>query len=484
MPVQPMAHSTSSPQMGVKQVLALDLGASSGRAVLGRYDGERVTIHEIRRFGNDAVNIHGTLYWDVLRLFHEIKASMVEATQTYGPIDSLAVDTWGVDFGLLNAQGELIANPVHYRDNRTEGMAELVFATLSKEALYTLTGNQIMPLNTLFQLVAIQQKQPHVLTQTQRLLFMPDLLNYFLTGKQVTEQTIASTSQLYDVSHKQWATALREQLDLPDILGELVPPGTVIGTTTDLLSRELGIPPMDVIAVCSHDTQSAIMAVPADNDPFIYLSCGTWSLLGTEVSSPILSQKAIDHNITNEVGYDNRISFLKNITGLFILNQCKAQWDREGQVYTYAQLSALAADCGDFSSRIDPEDPVFAQIGNMPQHIRDYCQRTNQVVPSTMGHYVRCIYESLALAYKKALADIEDCTGQTYPVIYMVGGGSRSALFCQIIADTTGRQVSAGPVEATVLGNILLQLMSKGHIADLAHARQIVKRSETIHIYS
>ena len=485
MPVQPMAHCTNSvAPVGVKQVLALDFGASSGRAVLGRYDGNKVSLHEIRRFGNDAVNVHGTLYWDVLRLFHEIKESIMTATSVYGQIDSLAIDTWGVDFGLINAQGELIANPVHYRDQRTQGMCEELFKTLPESELYTLTGNQIMELNTLFQLMALQRQQPHLLEQTKRLLFMPDLFNYFLTGNQITEQSIASTSQLYDISQKQWSAKLSNHLNLPDILGEVVASGAVIGQTTAQLNQELGIEPIDVIAVCSHDTQSAIVAVPTDSQDFIYLSCGTWSLLGTETFAPILSQKAMDHNITNELGYGNRISFLKNITGLFILNQCKQQWDRDGQVYTYEQLSQLASDCADFATRIEPDDALFAGVGNMPEKIRAYCVRTGQPAPTTPGEYVRCIYESLALSYQKALAEIEDCTGKTYPTIYMVGGGSRSALFCQIIADTTGRQVSSGPVEATVLGNVLVQLMSKGYVTDIAHARQIVKQSETIVTYN
>ena len=478
------------------QILAIDFGASSGRAVLGRFDGKRITLHEIKRFSNDPVAVHGTLYWDVLRLFYEIKESIVIATKTYGDIDSIAVDTWGVDFGLLNEAGELIQNPVHYRDVRTRGIVGELFKKLPKEEGYSITGNQIMEFNTAFQLMSVIKNKPYLMEQARHLLFMPDLFNYFLTGVMQTEETIASTSQLYDISQKAWSPKIIEAIGIPNILGKPVKSGTIIGQTAESLNQELGIAkPIDVIAVCSHDTQSAIVAVPTEQEDFVYLSCGTWSLLGTEMDLPILDKKSMDYNITNEACYGGKVSFLKNITGLFILSECKKQWEREGtgtlhkdplhkDLLSYEELSQLAEQYDGFDTVIDPEDPLFAEIGNMPKNIRDYCERTDQQPPTEIGQYVRCVYESLGITYRRALADIEDCTGKTYPTIYMVGGGSRSSLFCRIIAKTTGRKVVSGPAEATILGNMLVQLMSKGHVKDVVQAREIVRVSEEITTYS
>lgn len=466
----------------LRHILAFDFGASSGRSVLGMFDGETITLKEIKRFANDPVHVNNTLYWDVLRLFYELKESIVIVKQTYGHIDSIGIDTWGVDFGLIDSYGELITNPVHYRDKRTQGQVTQALTKLSKQELYQATGNQIMELNTAFQLLALKKKQPHLIEQTASILLMPDLFNYFLTGVMLTDETIASTTQLFDPIQKIWAKPLMDKLKLPNLFCKLVKSGTLIGQTTTAINTELAIDPTDVIAVCSHDTQSAQVAVPSLEKDFVFLSCGTWSVLGTELDAPILNAKASTYNITNEAAYGNRVSFIKNITGLFILNECKKQWDREGQSFSFEELSKQASlyPC---DSLIDPDDPMFSHIGNMPKKIANYCIKTNQSVPEAVGEYVNCIYKSLSVAYHNALREIEDCTGKQYETLYVVGGGSKSAVFCQIIANNINRKVVSGPSEATVLGNMLVQLISKGNIKDLHTARQLVRASENIQTY-
>lgn len=460
------------------KVLAIDFGASGGRVMLGTYDGSRISAEEIHRFSNDPVIVNGTMYWDVLRLFFEIKQGLIKAKK-YGKIDSLGVDTWGVDFGLLDESGYLLENPVHYRDSRTEGMLEKSFRLIPRETFYQLTGNQFMEINTAFQLLSLKEQRPDLLSRTDCLLLMPDLFNYFLSGVKKSERSIVSTTQMSNPCEAGWSMEVAEKLGLPkDILTEVVPTGTVLGPILPEIREELGIEPMDVIAIAGHDTQSALTAVPAKEEDFIFVSCGTWSLFGTELEEPIVTSQSEKLNITNETGTEGKTSFLKNIIGLWLIQESRRQWRREGKEYSFSQLEEMAKQAEPFQCFIDPDAPEFVPAGNIPKRIREYCQRTGQKLPETEGEIVRCINESLALKYRYALEEIKTCTGKDYHAIHMVGGGTQSKLLCSFTACANGIPVIAGPIEATVYGNIAIQLMAKGKIADLKEARKVIADSE------
>ncbi len=465
------------------KVLAVDYGASGGRVMLGKYDGERITVQEIHRFSNDPVTVNGTMYWDVLRLFHEMKQGMIKA-KAYGGAESIGVDTWGVDFGLLDEKGYLLENPVHYRDGRTEGMLEKGFAKIPREHFYGITGNQFMEINTAFQLLALKEQRPELLARADCLLLMPDLFNYFLSGVKKSERSIVSTTQMGNPSEPGWVTEVTEKFGIPEkILTEVVPTGTVLGTIREEIKEELGIGEMDVIAVAGHDTQCALTAVPAKEEDFIFVSCGTWSLFGTELARPIVTEQSEKLNITNETGTDGRTSFLKNIIGLWLVQESRRQWMREGKEYSFSQLEKLAEEAEPFRCFIDPDAPEFVPAGNIPERIREYCGRTGQKVPQTEGEIVRCINESLALKYRYVLEEIKACTQKEYGAIHMVGGGIQSKLLCKFTAHANGIPVIAGPVEATVFGNIAIQLMAKGVIKDLAEARKVIADSDRPVVY-
>ena len=465
-----------------KCVLSFDLGASGGRAVLGAYDGSRIRMEELHRFTNDPVHLGRTMYWDVLRLFHEMKQGLLKARGH--AISSIGTDTWGVDFGLLDADGVLLENPVHYRDRRTVGIASEAFKKISRESLYHVTGNQIMEINTVFQLLALRQKRPALLDRASTLLLMPDLLNYFLSGEKKTEYSIASTTQMLDAHSRTWSREVLDALELPaHILTDIVPTATPVGRMTEELSAELGMGRPDIIAVAGHDTQSAMAGVPTGEEDFIFLSCGTWSLLGTELAEPIINETSAACNITNEGGYGARISFLKNLIGLWLIQESRRQWMREGHEYSYGELEQMAAAAPAQRSFIRPDDPAFLPSGDMPLRIRAACERTGQPVPETVGEVIRCIDESLVLSYRAALTEIETCTGKHYDKIYLIGGGVQSRLLAQLTADACGRTVLAGPVEATVLGNIALQLIAAGEVKDLAEARALIRTSSDITAY-
>ena len=461
-----------------RQVLAVDIGASSGRVMLGIYNGEQIRIQEIHRFPNDPVLLGDTMYWDFLRLFFEIKQGLIKA-KAYGAIDSIAVDTWGVDFGLLDEEGHLLANPVHYRDQRTVGMLAAAFEKIDRKKCYQITGNQIMEINTVFQLLALAGKKPKLLKDAKTLLFMPDLFHYYLSGTAKNEYSIASTSQLLDAREKTWSKELFSALELPaDLMQEIVPSGTRLGMIRSTLQKELGIGPMEVIAAAGHDTQSALVAVPAKEKDFIFISCGTWSLFGTELDAPVINSLTEQYNITNEGGYDGKTSFLKNIIGLWLIQESRRQWIREGKEYSFGHLEQMAAHATPFASLIDPDAPEFVPAGNIPERIREFCRRTGQNIPESAGSIVRCIHESLALKYRSALEEIKSCTGKSYQVIHMVGGGTQSTLLCQMTANACACPVIAGPVEATVYGNAAVQLLAAGAIKNLEEARSLIAASE------
>lgn len=460
-----------------KQVLAIDFGASSGRAMLGIFDGKTVRIEELRRFSNDPVTVNGTMYWDVLRLLHEVKQSLMTANRN-GEINSVAIDTWGVDFGLLDKKGFLLENPVHYRDSRTAGMVERSGELISHDKLYQITGNQFMEINTAFQLLSLKEKRPDLLKRADKLLLMPDLFNYFLCGKKAAEASIASTTQMFDCVRKDWSHEVAGALGLPqEILPEVIQSGTVLGSLSDSLCSELEIRPAKVIAVAGHDTQCAMAATPATEKDFIFLSCGTWSLLGTELDSPVIDSRSREYNLTNECGYGGKTSFLKNIIGLWLIQESRRQWMREGMSYSFADLEQMARDSAPLRSFIDPDDPVFVPAGNIPKRIREYCSKTGQPVPDGIGEVVRCIVESLALKYRDSVEEISGCTGKTYETIYMLGGGTRDRLLCEMTAAACGCTVFAGPEEATVLGNVMIQLLATKDIDTVETGRRIIADS-------
>nr|WP_304059334.1 FGGY-family carbohydrate kinase [Enterocloster clostridioformis] len=469
--------------MDQKKVLAVDLGASSGRVMIGMFDGERISIEELHRFSNDPVMLNGTMYWDFLRLFFEIKQGIIKARK-HGSIDSIGVDTWGVDFGLVDNNGKLLENPVHYRDSRTSGMLDKSFEKIKRERFYQITGNQFMEINTAFQLMSLLENRRELLERTEALLMMPDLFNYFLCGKRISEYSIASTTQMLDARERVWSREVLERLGIPGrILQPVVPCGTRLGKLTPEICLELGIEPMDVIAVAGHDTQSALAAVPATGEDFIFISCGTWSLFGTELDYPIINQQSERFNITNEGGCQGKVSFLKNIIGLWLIQESRRQWIREGREYNFGHLEQMAAESRPFKSLIDPDAPVFVPAGDVPERIRAYCRESEQEIPSNEAEIVRCIDESLALKYRMAFDEIRECTGKEYPAIHMVGGGTQSGLLCQLTANACGCPVIAGPVEATVLGNVAMQLLAVDAVKDLAQVRRVVGASAQVKVY-
>lgn len=467
-----------------KRVLAFDFGASSGRAMLGKFDGEKIALEEIHRFSNDPVKLGNTLYWDVYRLFYEVKQGISKAALA-GGFDSIGVDTWGVDFGLIGADGALMEAPVHYRDSRNIGMTDKALTMFPRDRFYKITGNQFMDINTVFQLLSLKLKRPHMLKNARTLLLMPDLFNYLLTGVKHTEVSIASTTQMMNAVNKSWSETVLNALRLPkNLLTEIVPSGTVVGRLREDICNELNAPPAEVIAVCGHDTQCAVCAVPAESEDFIFISCGTWSLFGTEVSEPIINEMSERLNITNETGYGGRTTFLKNIIGLWLIQESRRQFGREGKSFSYAELEKLALETEPFKCFIDPDAPEFVPEGDIPGRVRGYCRRKGQPVPETEGEIMRCIYESLALKYRMAFDKIKECTGKKYGTIHLVGGGAKDGLLCQMTANACNCTVSAGPVEATAYGNIAVQLISAGVIPDMAAARRIIAASGSVKTFA
>lgn len=470
--------------MKKKLVLAIDLGASSGRAIIGSYDDDVITLQEVHRFSNDPVNVMGTMYWDVLRLFHEIKQSIIKA-KPYGRIESIAIDTWGVDFGLLDKNGRLLENPVHYRDCRTHGTLKRISDYISHKRLYEITGIQLMKINTVFQLLAIKESRPELLESADKLLLMPDLFAYLLTGKMQAEMSIASTTQLFDAKEKCWSEEIISALGLPmSLFAPIVKSGSEYGVLSKQICAELDVEPCKVISICGHDTQSAQIAVPTDKESFAFLSCGTWSLLGTEIDNPIITEASARLNVSNETCYGGKTSCLKNIIGLWLIQESRRQWQREGKDYSYAALESMARNCEPLKCFINPDDDAFVPAGNIPERVREYCKRTNQYVPLNDGEVIRCIYDSLAMKYREAVSELEECTGKSFKKLHMVGGGTKDRLLACLTANACGITVSCGPVEATAFGNCALQLMNENEIESLAEARKVISRSEKLYYFT
>jgi len=458
--------------------VAVDLGAQSGRVAVGELDGERLTVREAHRFPNVAVQTRGTLHWDVLRLYRDVLDGLrLAATQT-GPVTSVSVDSWAVDFALLDRKGNLVQNPVHYRDKRRgRGMNEALTRIPARE-LYERTGIQLLPINTVFELAALVAEDDPVLAGADTLLLIPDLMHYWLCGSRSSEWTNATTTQCLDARTGGWADDLLDRLDVPtDLLPDVVAPGTPLGALEDDVAEEASLSGAEVVACATHDTGSAVAAVPFRTAGSAFISAGTWSLVGVEVPRAVVSDVSFAANLTNEGGVGGTFRLLRNVTGLWLLHECQAAWARDGHDYSYEELCRLAAEAPALLSFVDPDDPAFVLPGDMPARIGSYCARSGQPVPIEPGAVARCILESLALKHAHAVELVARATEVTPPEIHVVGGGSRNELLCRWTAEASGRPVLAGPEEATLLGNLLVQAIAQRELGSLSEARELVRAS-------
>ncbi len=472
--------------MGNATFLAFDFGAESGRAVLGRLEDNKLDLEVVHRFPNGPVNVSGHIHWNVLGLFHEVQVGLKKAVEmTGGNIDGVGVDTWGVDFGLLDDRGELLLNPFHYRDSRTDGTMEELFKTVSQQEVFERTGIQFLPFNTLYQLYEMRKWGSPALFQADCMLMMADLFHYWLTGEKVVEFSNATTSQCFNPLKGDWAYDMLDKLGIPTkMLPEVVQPGTKIGQIAPYLMQTMGgIGDIDVIVPATHDTGSAVAAVPAEGDCHAYISSGTWSLMGVELNAPLINGQALELGFTNEGGVDGTYRFLTNIMGLWIVQECKRTWAAAGEDIDYGTLAQMASESEGCVSIIDPDDLRFMPPGDMPARVQEYCQETGQKVPQEKGEIVRVVLDSLALKYRMTLESIEKLLGKELSPIHIVGGGIQNTLLNQLTADATGKPVVTGPVEATAMGNLLVQAMGKGIVGSLDEARQVVRNSVEVNTY-
>ncbi len=461
--------------MGNSQVhLAVDLGAGSGRVVAGIYDGAKLELSVMNRFPNNATKEADGWHWQFENLFNDIKRGIAEAVKRYGDaVVSVGVDTWGVDYGLLDANGKLICAPFQYRDARTNGMQERAFQLMPRREIYDRTGIQFLFFNTLFQLLADKN-----LERAEHLLFMPDLVHYFLTGVRANEKSIASTSQLISPQKQEWDRDLIRAMNFPEkIFGRLIDAGTVLGGLLPEIAAETGAKNLQVIAPAGHDTASAVVGVPSEEASPVFLSSGTWSIMGRELTSPMISEKSFAAAFSNEGGVFGTTRFLKNIAGMWLLQECKRAWDAEGQTVSYDELQSQAQNSPPFAAFIDPDAPDFQAPANMPEAITQFCRRTGQTPPANFGAFTRMIFESLALKYRSVRESLEQVTGKPVEKIYVVGGGCQNHLLNQFAADALDCAVVCEPVEATSTGNIIMQLIALNKIGSLAEGRAVVRRS-------
>lgn len=464
----------------VKTYIAVDLGAESGRVMLGSVSADKLALEEIHRFDNGPVEENDTLRWDFERLLSEVKTGIGKAAkQAGGDISGIGVDSWGVDFGLLDAEGKLIERPYHYRDSRTDAMMDKAFELMSKREIYENTGIQFMQLNSLYQVLAMRLANYEALAKTKQLIFIGDLFSYFLCGQAFGEYSLASTSQMMDMKTGKWSKPIFDKLSLPiDIMPDIVETGTVVGQLTKQIADELGCNQIPVIATASHDTASAVAAVPAEqNNNWAYLSSGTWSLMGVEVPDAVVNRKSFQYEFTNEGGVENTIRLLKNIMGLWLMQECRRQWRREGVELSYPEMTDMAQKAEPFARHIEVDYSGFLAPGDMPERINSYLAETGQKPIDDKGQMVRVILESLALKYRVVMERIEDITGQKIDCLHIVGGGIQNELLCQFTANAIGKKVIAGPIEATASGNLLIQAKATAQIETLAELRKIVRNS-------
>lgn len=471
------------------KMLAVDLGASSGRGIVGGFNGELLNIREIHRFPNTPVSLNGNFHWDIMRIFQEIKNSILKCSLSGDAaiknIKSIGIDTWGVDYGYIDKKGALLSNPYNYRDARTDGIQDYAFGIIPYSDIYDITGIQSMNFNTIYQILSDIKERPWIVEAADKMLFTPDLLGYFLTGEMKMEYTIASTGAILDAFSKGISYDLLTKFGIPSSLFcGITMPGTMGGSLLPQIKEEIGPINAKLVNIASHDTASAVISVPAKEDDYIYISSGTWSLMGVESKVPIINEQSKKHGFTNEGGAGGTIRFLKNITGLWLEQESKRQWENEGYAVTFDEFTELALAEIPFTCFIDPDDIKFSPPGNMPKRIAEFCKNTKQgTIPQTMGQTIRCIFESLALKYRFTIEKIEEITGKKYKSINIVGGGTREKILCQWAANACGIPVYAGPVEATAIGNIAMQAAAMGEISGIGQAREIIRNSFEIITY-
>jgi len=476
--------------MAEKLYLAIDMGASSGRHVVGRFDGRKIVLEEVYRFENGPVEVAESLYWDLLGQWSHVQAGLRAAAAKFGDtITSVGVDTWGVDFGLLGRGDELLGNPYHYRDKRTNDMMEKAFSIVPREEIFRHTGLQFMQLNTLYQLLAMKLSDSPLLEAAESLLLMPDLFHWLLTGQKYNEFTDASTTQFFDPVRHDWSRELLKKFDLPThILQPIAEPGTNLGRLRPSVAEATGLASAEVVLPGTHDTASAVMAVPAASTPqeqpdWCYISLGTWALMGIEAPKPVVTDQVLQRNFTNEGGVGGTIRLLKNICGLWLVQECRRVWNQAGRNWSWEDLNRLSAAAPPLQSFIDPDAADFLAPQDMPQAIRGFCQRTAQPVPGDEGAVLRCALDSIAMKFRYVLAMCEELAGRRIETIHIVGGGVQNRQLCQAAADACNRRVLAGPVEATATGNLMMQAVAAGDVGSIAEARQVIRDSFQLEQY-
>lgn len=470
--------------------LAVDIGASSGRVLAGQFDGEQITLSEVHRFENGPVHVQDRMYWDILALWASVQEGLRRAAEQFGAsIDSVGVDTWGVDYGLLGPGDELMGNPRHYRDPRNNDMVEKAFDVVSRADIFAETGLQFMQINSLYQLYATSLLNPKLLEQSEDFLMIPDLFNWLLTGEKTNEFSNCTTTQLLNPRTRKWATGLMSSFNIPDrLFRDVTDPGTNLGQLQRSVSDSTGLHDAQVIVPGTHDTASAVLAVPAQSPPsstpdWCYISSGTWSLMGVEVPEPIINEKCLELNFTNEGGVGGTVRLLKNIGGLWVIQECRRIWALQGREYSWERMTQLASEAPPLISLINPDAPDFTAPKDMPEAIRSFCSRTGQPVPDSDAAVVRCALQSLALRYRQVLGWLEELTGASISTIHIVGGGTQNERLSQMAANACNRQVIAGPVEATAIGNAIMQAISLGAVGSIADARQIIADSFAVKTY-
>jgi len=466
--------------MQIYTFLAFDLGATSGRSILATLSGGKLELKELTRFPNAILPVNGKSYWNIYGLYESLKEGLRAAAAQKVKIDAIGIDTWGVDFVYVGKDGSFLGCPRAYRDPYTDGMPEEFFKLVPRKEVYDLTGIQIMNFNSLYQLFAAKREGGSAIEAADKILFMPDALSYMLTGKMVCEYTIASTSQILNPRTKKFDEKLLRTAGVePSIMPEIINPGVVIGPLTDQLAEESGLGKVPVVAVAGHDTGSAIAAIPAENERFAYLSSGTWSLMGIEVIDPIISETSFEMNFTNEGGVDGTTRFLKNITGMWLLEQCRKEWGKEGVSYSYPTIVEMASTSEGFKYLVDPDDPSFANPVSMSKAISDYCLATGQSAPANHSDFIRCIFDSLALKYHDVLTKLQNVAPFQIDKLHIIGGGAQNNLLNQFTANAIGKPVVAGPSEATAIGNVMMQAKALGAVSDLSDMRKVIRNSVT-----
>ena len=462
----------------MKKFLAIDIGASGGRAIVGSLQSGIVTLKEIHRFDNHMTRVHNRYHWDIYRIFDDIKKGLIEAASHEEIPVSVGIDTWGVDYGLLDEAGHILGLPYAYRDHRTDTAMEELFRIIPREELYELTGIQFLQFNTVFQLYAAMRDKLPAMRIAKDLLFIPDLLNFLLSGVRKSEFSFATTSQLFNPRNDTWAPEVFDRIGVPmNLMQEIVPPGTVIGKLTEEMAGETGLPRVDITAVASHDTGSAIVAIPAEGEDFAYISSGTWSLMGIESRVPVISPESMKYNFTNEGGACGTYRVLKNIMGLWLIQECRSIWAQSGETYSFAALTRRAEASKPFKTLVDPDHPSLLNPENMPETLAKLARGANEPELENPGEFARCVFESLAMRYRQTIEELKRISDKDIRKIHIIGGGSRNELLCRFAANATGLPVIAGPAEGTALGNIMVQAMARGELSSLSEIREVIRRS-------